>query len=188
MGPASSRRMRRYARRTGPGDSNDVSEISIRRATTGDAPAIAAIYNHYIFNSTATFDTEPKSVEERERWIAEREPRHPVFVAEREGRVIGWAAISRYRERPAYVHTAEVAVYMDVDERGAGVGGRLLGRLIDEARSLGLHVLVSQIVAGNEASLKMTERLGFERVGVLREVGRKFGTWLDVVILEMVLS
>ena len=163
------------------------SDLIIRRATVADAHAIARIYNHYVLNSTATFDTSPKSLVDREWWLSDRDPRHPVIVAERNSNVVGWAALGPYRERPAWVHTAEVAVYVDVAERGRGVGGILLGALVDEARVLGLHALVSQVVADNEASLKMAERLGFERAGGLREVGRKFGAWLDVVIMELVL-
>ena len=152
-----------------------------------DAGAIADIYNHYVLNSLATFDTQPKSLEEREWWLQDRDPRHPVIVAEQNGAVVGWAALGPYRERPAWVHTSEVAVYVAPDARGQRLGTRLLAALVDEARALGLHALVSQVVANNEASLRMTERLGFERVGRLTEVGRKFGTWLDVVIFELLL-
>jgi L-amino acid N-acyltransferase YncA len=165
-----------------------VDDISIRRATVADAGAIAAIYNHYVLNSTATFDTQPKTDEDREWWLSDRDPRHPVIVAERDGEVVGWAALGPYRERPAWVHTSEVAVYVADSQRGSGVGSRLLQALVDEGRGLGLHALVSQVVAGNDASIRMAERLGFERAGVLREVGRKFGTWLDVVILELVVA
>lgn len=164
-----------------------MTDVTIRRATTADAAAIAEIYNHYVLNSTATFDTQPKSAEDREWWLSDRDPRHPVLVAEREGKVLGWAALGPYRERPAWVHTSEVAVYVAPEERGDGLGGRLMSALVEEAHALGLHVLLSQVVGGNEPSLRMAERLGFERVGVLHEVGRKFGSWLDVVVMELVL-
>jgi L-amino acid N-acyltransferase YncA len=162
-------------------------EISIRHATTSDAAAIAAVYNHYVLNSTATFDTDPKSAADREWWLSDRDPRHPVIVAERGPEVVGWAALGPYRERPAWLHTSEVAVYVAAAERGSGIGSTLLVALVEEASALGLHALISQVVGGNEPSLRIAERLGFERVGVLREVGRKFGTWLDVVIMELVL-
>jgi phosphinothricin acetyltransferase len=110
-----------------------------------------------------------------------------VLVAEEGSEVVGWAALGPYRERPAWAHTSEVAVYVSDAHRGKGLGTMLLSALVDEARTLGLHALVSQVVGGNDASIVMAERLGFERVGSLSEVGHKFGTWLDVVILEIVL-
>ena len=164
-----------------------MDDLTIRRATVADAAAIAGIYNHYVLHSTATFDTHAKSAEDREWWLSDRDPRHPVFVAERDGEVVGWAALGPYRERPAWALTSEVAVYVSASQRGSGIGTRLLGMLVDEAGGLGLHALVSQVVVGNDPSVRMAEGLGFERVGLLREVGRKFDTWLDVVIMELVL-
>lgn len=160
---------------------------TIRGATTSDAAAIARIYNHYVEHSTATFDTEPKSVADRIEWIAERGATHPVFVTEIDGEVVAWGALSQYRSRNAWAGTAEVAVYVDVQRTGQGLGPALLERLVAEARRAGLHVLVSQIVADNVASLAMTQRAGFDRVGVMREVGNKFGEWLDVVIMQKTL-
>jgi phosphinothricin acetyltransferase len=160
-----------------------VSEVLIRRATLGDARAIADVYNYYVANSTATFDTEPKSVGERIAWLTQHGDEHPVFVAESEGGVVGWGALSPYRERPAWRHTAEVAVYLSAESTGKGIGAELLGALVDAAREVGHHVLLSQIVSENTASLRMTERVGFERVGTLRQVGRKFDRWIDLELL-----
>ena len=165
-----------------------MSEPLIRAAEPRDAIAIATIYNHYVVNSTATFDTVPKSAEDREWWLADRDPRHVVVVAEQEARVVGWASLGPYRERPAWALTAEVAVYVAEEARGSGIGTALLGRLVDDARTHGLHALVSQVVGGNAASIRMAERLGFVRVGTLVEVGHKFDEWLDVVILQLVLD
>ena len=161
------------------------TEVTVRPARAEDAGAIAAIYNHYVLTSTATFDTEPKSAEDRRRWLVERDPRHPVLVAEREGLVLGWASLGPWNPRPAYRNTAEVGVYVAADEHGRGVGGRLVRQVIEAARAGGLHALIGQIVAGNEPSLQMSRTVGFELVGTLREVGHKFGRWLDVVVLEM---
>ncbi len=165
-----------------------MSDIIIRPAIESDAAAIARIYNHYILTSTATFDTAEKSPEDRVEWLRARTDAHPVFVAESGSEVIGWAALSPYRERPAWRHTCEVAVYLDHGTVGKGLGGRLLDRVIEAAREVGHHVLLSQIVGGNFASIKMTERAGFQRVGTIRECGRKFDRWLDVVIMELVLG
>lgn len=159
--------------------------IEIRPATPGDAGAISRIYNHYVLESTATFDTEPVSAGDRARWLAEHDEEHPVFVAVGDTGVIGWAALSEYRKRPAWCHTAEVAVYLAPDRTGTGTGSRLLGRLVEAARAAGHHVLISQIVAGNEPSLRMSARAGFERVGTLKEVGRKSGRWLDIELLRL---
>ncbi len=162
-----------------------MAETTIRRATLGDARAIADIYNHYIATSTATFDTECKSVGERIAWLTEHRDAHPVFVAENDDAVVGWGALSPYRERPAWLHTAEVAVYVAPERTGEGIGPALLAALVDAAREIGHHVLLSQIVAENTASLRMTERAGFERVGTLRQVGRKFDRWIDLELLSL---
>lgn len=124
---------------------------------------------------------------ERIEWIAERGSAHPVFVLERDGEIVAWGALSKFRSRNAYDGTAEVAVYVACEHVGQGLGPQMLEHLVDQAREVGLHVLVSQIVADNAASLVMTRRAGFEEVGVLREVGNKFDRWLDVVIMQKVL-
>lgn len=162
--------------------------VVIRRATAADAAEIARIYNHYVETSSATFDFEPKSAEDRVAWLSGRRPEHPVFVAERDGVVVGWGALSPYGARRGWRYTAEVGVYVDSAVTGAGIGPRLTMTLVDAAREGGLHALMSQVVADNEPSLKMAERAGFTRVGTLREVGRKFDRWLDVALMELVLE
>lgn len=161
-------------------------DLVLRRAETGDAEAIERIYEHYVLTSTATFDLAPPGIEARRSWIADRAEQHPAVVALRDGEVIGWAALGRFRERGGWRHTAEVAVYVAADERGSGTGTALLAELVRLGREAGLHALISQVVGGNEASVRMAERAGFVRVGELREVGRKFDQWLDVVLLELV--
>jgi phosphinothricin acetyltransferase len=165
-----------------------VDHLVIRRANNTDAVDIARIYNHYIRTSTATFDTIEKSVEERTQWLAGHDDRHPVLVAELAGRVLGWGAIAPWGSRPGWRHTVELSIYVSSDSLGKGIGPKLLGALVAEARSAGHHALVSQVVTENEASLKMSERAGFGRVGTLREVGRKFDRWIDLALLEMVLE
>lgn len=162
--------------------------LSIRPANVTDAGDIADIYNHYIRSSSATFDTVEKTVEERERWLSERNERHPVLVVESsDGSIIGWGALSPWSPRPAWGRTCEVAVYLRPEARGAGIGARVLETLIESARTIGHHALISQIVGDNAASIVMTERAGFRVVGTLKEVGWKFDRWLDVVIMELVL-
>jgi phosphinothricin acetyltransferase len=162
-------------------------EFALRPAVPSDAQAIADIYNHYVRTSAATFDTEEKSVEDRLAWLAEHDEPYPVLVAERGDDVVAWGSLSRWGTRRAYRHTVEISVYVATDFLGAGLGPMLAQALVDEAGRHGHHAVVSQIVHENEASLRMSERLGFERVGVLREVGRKFDRWLDVVLMELML-
>jgi phosphinothricin acetyltransferase len=161
--------------------------VKIRRATESDASAIAEIYNHAITTSTATFDTEEKSADERRRWLAEHDSNYPVIVAEVDGEVVGWGSLSRYGERPGWRFTVENAVYVRHDYRGRGIGKLLLEHLIEEARNLGYHCIIAQVVGGNDASFKLHEHAGFETAGVLREAGRKFDRWLDVILMQKLL-
>lgn len=157
--------------------------VDIRDARPGDAGRIVEIYNHYVLHSTVTFDTEPKTPEDRVAWLQARSQRHPVLVAVVEDRVLGWGSLSPWHERPAYDHSVEVSAYVAPDARGQGIGSALMRCLIERATGLGHHALISQIVAGNDASLALGERFGYRVVGTLPEVGRKFGRWLDVVLL-----
>lgn len=160
----------------------------VRDATADDAKTIASIYNHYIEQSTATFDVEPKSAEERRAWLASHDDAHPVLVAEEGSTVLAWGSLTAWGSRAAWRHTVEVSTYVAPDARGRGIGPLLMRALLDRACEAGHHVVLAQIVAENEVSLRVTERAGFVRVGLLREVGRKFDRWLDVVLLEQVLS
>lgn len=165
-----------------------MDDILIRPATHVDAAAIAAIYNHAVLNSTATFDTCPESVGEREAWLERHTaPQHPVLVAERDGRVVGWASLSSYSDRCAYEATVEVSAYVDENERGRGLGTSLMEAILEAGRNGGVHAVLSRICTENEASLKMARRLGFFEIGVMREVGMKFGRSLDVMLLERIL-
>ncbi len=160
----------------------------IRDATFQDGEAIARIYNHYVVGSAATFDTEPVSAESRREWVTNRDGKHPVLVAERDGDVVGWGSISPWASRPAWHRTVETSVYVREDVRGEGVGSAIMEALIDRARAVGHHVLIAQIVAGNDASVAMGERMGFVQVGTLCEVGDKFGRWHDLVLAQLILE
>lgn len=165
-----------------------MDDVRIRPAVREDAAAIAAIYNQAVVHSTATFDTAPESAEEREMWLlAHTAPQHPVLVAERDGEVVGWASLSRYSDRCAYEATVEVSAYIDENARGRGLGTALMEAVLAAGKQGGVHAVLSRICTENEASLKMAERLGFFEVGVMREVGVKFGRTLDVMMLERLL-
>lgn len=156
----------------------------LRHAMATDATAIAAIYNHAVEHTTASFDTQPKSADDRARWLAERAERHPVIVAEDDGTVIGWGALSPYSERPAYDATVEISIYVAEGHHRRGIGRALARELLAMAPALGLHVVLARICTENDASIAMVRTLGFTDAGTMHEVGRKFGRWLDVATWE----
>ena len=155
----------------------------IRPATTADAEAIAAIYNHAVLTSTATFDLAPQTVAARIAWL-EASSTRLCLVAEIEARVAGWTALSRWSSRGGYDQTAEAAIYIAPEARHAGLGLTLAGAALEAAPALGLHAVIAQICADNAAGLALALALGFTPIGTLHEVGRKFGRALDVVICE----
>ncbi|MFO0962495.1 MAG: GNAT family N-acetyltransferase [Phycisphaerales bacterium] len=168
--------------------SDATTAARIRLARPEDAPALAAIYNHAVLETTATFDTEPKDAAERQRWLAAHDAAHPVTVAEVDGRVVGWASLTRWSDRCAYDSTAETSFYVEPASQGRGIGRALLTDLVARARAAGLHALLARITVGSEASVRLHRALGFQPVGTLREVGRKFGKLLDVEMLQLVLE
>lgn len=167
-----------------------MGEITLRAATLDDAAAIAAIYNQAVLHTTATFDTRAVSIGSRAAWLEEHcSPRHPVLVAETpDRRVVGWASLSPWSGRCAYDATVEISTYVDEGHKGEGLGTRLSQAVLDIGAREGVHAVISRMCSENEASIKMAKRLGFEKVGVLREVGSKFGRLLDVVIMQRILG
>jgi len=164
-----------------------MNTVEIRPAREDDAQAICEIYNYAIKNTTATFHIQEQSAEERLRWLGEHGERYPVIVAVSDGRVVGWGSLSRYGERCGYRHTVENAVYVAPDFQGRGAGKMILERLVALAEQLGYHAIIAQVVSGNEGSYILHEKCGFVTVGVLKEVGSKFGRWLDVIVMEKLL-
>ena len=161
----------------------------IRPAVLADCASISAIYNHYVLTSTCTFREEPETVAERERWLGEHTGSHVAIVAEEpDGTIAGWASLSRFHERSAYRFTAEDSVYLRDDCRGRGLGTRLLAELMVSARQGGFRCVIASITAEQDASLALHRRFGFTDAARLRQVGLKFGRWLDVVYLQAELS
>jgi L-amino acid N-acyltransferase YncA len=159
-----------------------------RLAERRDAEALREIYNVEVLESTVTFDLVPRSLAEQVAWIDEHSGGHPAIVAvSDDDRVVGFASLSPYRPRPAYAPTVEDSVYVHRDRRGDGVGRLLLGDLVELARSHGFHSAIGRIVGGHEASIALHRASGFEEVGRERQVGRKFGRWLDVVLMQRML-
>jgi len=162
-----------------------VSEYSIRGATVADTAAINDIYNHYVRTSTATFDTEEMAFERRLEWFAEHTGLHPALVAcDPVGAVVGWGSLSPWGSRCAYARSVEISIYVAPGAVGRGIGPELTQALLEQARRLGHHAIISQIVHDNDLSLAMASRAGFEHVGRLVQVGRKFDRWLDVILME----
>lgn len=158
--------------------------IIIRAAGHDDLPAITEIYNESVLTTNATMDTEPRGEADQKRWFEEHYGRYPVLVAELGGTVVGWASLSRWSERCGYQGTAEVSIYIRASSRGKGIGKKLLDSLIQEGKRLDFHSLVAQITVGNEISYRLHEAFGFTLQGELKEVGFKFGQWLDVSIWQ----
>ena len=162
-------------------------QLQIRRAQATDIAAITEIYNEAILTTTATFDTEPKTIADRQQWFETHDARHPVIVATLEGRLVGWASLTPWSDRRAYDDTAEITFYVKSEFRGRGIGRQLNETLIREARNLQLHTLIARVAQESSVSLHIMESAGYTRVGTLREVGRKFGRLLDVNILQKIL-
>jgi phosphinothricin acetyltransferase len=161
---------------------------TVRLVERRDAEALRAIYNPEVTESTVTFDLVPRTLADQLAWIDEHSGGHPAVVATDDaGDVVGFASLSPYRPRPAYAPTVEDSVYVRRDRRGRGVGVALLDALVDLAARHGFHSVVGRIVGGHEASIALHTRCGFAQVGVEREVGRKFGRWLDVVLMQRML-
>jgi L-amino acid N-acyltransferase YncA len=167
--------------------------MEVRVAELDDAEAIRSIYNLEVETSTVTFDLVPRTLAEQRAWLAARSGAHTVLVATdggtggRGGTVIGFASLSPWKERPAYSTSVEDSVYIHRDHQGRGVGRLLLANLMEAARASGFHAVFARIVGGHDASIALHAGQGFEVVGTEREVGRKFGQWLDVVIMERLL-
>lgn len=156
-------------------------EPTIRAATPADGAAIAGIYNHYVTSTVVTFEEEPVTAAEMARRLEEvASASLPWLVAEQGGRVVGYAYASRWKGRCAYRFSVEVTVYLDPGHAGRGIGSALYGRLFPILRERGIHVVLGGIALPNEASVALHEKLGLEKVAHLKEVGFKFGRWIDV--------
>ena len=169
--------------------------MQTRLATMADADAIAEIYNREVTEGTATFDMVPRSPTAQAAWMRQHTGAYPCIVAvpgdgdaEPSGTVLGWACLSPYRTRPAYSTSVEDSVYVHRDHQGRGVGSLLLGNLTALADDHGFHAVFARIADAGSASVALHAKHGFEFVGVEREVGRKFGRWLDVTLMQRLRS
>ena len=160
--------------------------ITIRHATENDLPQILEIYNDIIKNTTAVYYYEPHTLEMRRQWFMEKQEKgFPVFVAEEDGQILGMSTIGPFRIPTAYQYTVENTVHVAAHARGKGIGKLLLSPVIEAAKQMNMHAVIAGIDAGNEVSLHLHKSFGFEEVAHFKEVGFKFGRWLDLKFLEL---
>ena len=160
--------------------------MNIRAATLDDLEAITEIYNYAITKTVATFDTEVKTLDEQKEWFKNHGSKYPVIVAEDDGGIVGFASLAQYSTKCAYSDTAEISLYVKEEHQGKGVGKKLIKAIVDEGEKSDLHVLLARITEGNKTSIHLHEFVGFTHVGILKEVGFKFGKTLDVYLMQKV--
>ena len=162
----------------------------IRDAVTADLPGIRDIYNDAVLNTTAIWNEQPVDLANRRAWFDARQAQgYPILVAlNAGGEVVGYASFGDWRPFEGFRHTVEHSVYIRADQRGNGLGPKLMEALIVRARGCGKHVMVAAIESGNAASVRLHERLGFKVTGQMPQVGVKFGRWLDLTFMQLVLN
>jgi phosphinothricin acetyltransferase len=164
-------------------------EFILRSATHEDLPGILEIVNHAILHTTAIYDESPRTLHAQTEWFDQRKAAgFPVWVAAHDNEIAGFASYGTFKPRTGYRFTAEHSVYVRDGFHGNGIGKRLLDRLIESARSGGLHSLVGVIDASNQRSIAFHKRAGFETCGTIRQAGFKFGRWLDVCYMQLMLG
>lgn len=158
--------------------------LEIRRATVDDLPAITEIYNDAILKTVAIFDTETKTLEDRRAWFKLHGAKYPVLVAIEDGVIQGWASLTAWSDRCAYAGTVENSVYVKEEYRCHGVGKKLLDVLMEKGQKAGFHTVIARIAETNDVSIRLHEKAGFKIIGVMEEVGVKFGKLLDVYMMQ----
>ena len=166
--------------------------ISLRLATVVDAEQIRAIYNHEVIHTAATFDLVPRSLQDQVSWLEARSGAFSTIVAvdpsDSQGEVVGFGALSPYKERAAYRTSVEDSVYVRRDRNGQGIGSLIVRELLSVAATSGFHAVFARINASGEGSIALHRKCGFELVGVEREVGRKFNRWHDVALMQHLIA
>ena len=162
----------------------------IRDALHADLPAIRDIYNDAVLNTTAIWNDAPVDLGNRQAWFSARQSQdYPILVVvNAEEQVLGYASFGDWRPFDGFRHTVEHSVYVRSDQRGNGLGPQLMAVLLERARGCGKHVMVAAIESGNSASVRLHERLGFISTGQMPQVGTKFGRWLDLTFMQLILN
>ena len=156
-------------------------------ATKEDVKGILTIYNDAILNTTATFDTKIKTLEEMESWFNNHSELYPVIVSKENDVVTGYCSLTQFKEKDAYKHTVELSVYIHPEHRRKGLARKLMEEIIVIAKELGHHTVISCITSGNEVSEKLHEKLSFKKVGQINKAGQKFNQWLDIVYYQIMI-
>ena len=163
--------------------------IIVRNATETDLPDMLAIYNDVISNTTAVYDYKPHTFEMRQQWfMAKKESGFPVFVAAENDQVLGFSSMGPFRNWAAYKYAVENSVYVAAEHRGRGIGKLLLLPIIEAAKQMDMHTIIASIDNANEQSLRLHKSLGFIEVAHFKQVGYKFGRWLDLKFLQLILD
>jgi len=163
--------------------------IQIREALEQDLEAMLEIYNDVIVNTTAVYDYQPHTLEMRRQWFRIKQAQgFPVFIAEDDGKVVGFSSIGPFRAWAAYKYSVENSVYVAADQRGKGIGKLLIAPLIEAAEQLNMHTIIAGIDATNEASITLHRNFGFKEVAHFKQVGYKFGRWLDLTFMQLLLK
>jgi L-amino acid N-acyltransferase len=163
--------------------------INIRQAIEQDLPEMLSIYNDIILHTTAVYDYKAHTLDMRKAWFnTKKEQGFPVFVAEDNGRIIGFSSIGPFRAWAAYKYSVENSIYVAADQRGKGVAKLLMPPLIDASKALNMHTIIAGIDASNEASIRLHRHFGFEETAHFKQVGYKFGQWLDLKFLQLILE
>jgi len=160
--------------------------IKIRKAALEDIDGITKIYNEAILKTAATFDTEPKTIEEQKEWFISHGSKNSILVVEKNDIIVGWAALSIWSDRCAYSDTAEISLYIKEEHQNKGLGRRLLEAIVQEGQKANLHTVIARITEGNEVSVHLHESVGFFHIGVMKEVGYKFDKRLDVYLMQKI--
>jgi L-amino acid N-acyltransferase YncA len=159
--------------------------LEIRTATKNDISSITEIYNDAVLNTTATFDTEPKSIDEKKNWFEKHTGKYSIIVAAENNIVAGWASLSPRSGRCAYSNTADIAIYIKEGFRRKRIGEQLFEELLKKGPEKGLHTAIAKICSENKASFNLFKKLGFKHIGTMKEVGYKFDRRLDVHLMQI---
>ena len=163
--------------------------MRIREAIEDDLPQLLEIYNDIILHTTAVYDYEPHTMEMRKQWFeTKKQQKFPVFVAEENDKIFGFSSIGPFRAWAAYKYSVENSVYVAENSRGKGIGKMLIPPLIEAAKNLKLHTIIAGIDTSNDASLRLHKSFGFAEVAHFKQVGWKFGRWLDLKFLQLILN
>ena len=162
--------------------------IENRDATINDIKEIKKIYNEAVLKTNATFDINKKTDEDMKKWFKGHKTKNPIIVSVKERRIIAFASLSKYDDKKAYENTSELSLYVLKGHQGKGIGKKLMKDILKKGKEVGIHAVIARITKGNKISIHLHESFGFEKIGTLKEVGKKFGKVLDVHIFEKVLS